>query len=86
MSGGRRCANTSYHLTTSIVGAMKMAERTVSERFNDFHLAVAVYSDRTRWILSKLDISQEGVDLLTHLAEDLEELVLAADCRPDRNE
>lgn len=60
-----------------------MADRTVSQRFNEFHLAVALYSERTRWILSKLDISQEGVDLLTHLADELEHLVLEADCRPD---
>lgn len=52
----------------------------MSDRFNAFHLAVAVHQERCRWILQNLDIDDVGVGMLQQLNDDLLALIELQDC------
>ncbi|HEY8386710.1 MAG TPA: hypothetical protein VIK82_10880 [Porticoccaceae bacterium] len=55
---------------------------TVSDRFNAFHLEVAVISERLGWVLGHLD-DDPGLSVLQALHADLERLLDVQDCRDD---
>ena len=59
-----------------------MSEQSaISERFNAFHLEVAVISERMSWIFSQLELDHPGISLLQSTHEALERSLQAQDCR-----
>lgn len=59
-----------------------MKKSTVSDRFNAFHLEVAVISERMGWVISHLG-DEPGISTLQMLHTDLERLLDNQDCRDD---
>lgn len=57
-----------------------MAQETVAQRFNQFHLEVAIYAERCEWVLARMDDQDQGVWLLRDLLERLEGLLAEQYC------
>ena len=56
---------------------------TVDQRFNAFHLEVAVLSDRMSWVLAQMDADDQAGSVMQGLISNLENLLDAQDCRAD---
>lgn len=63
--------------------AQSTKQESTSDRFNRFHLAVAVHQEQCAWVLGPLEaeIDLPGLGLLRELNEKLLALIELQDCR-----
>lgn len=60
---------------------LRTDQELTSDRFNAFHLAVAVHQERCSFVLDQIEVDHAGLGLLQQLNDDLLALIGQQNCK-----